>query len=89
MGALRVYVSGDHSDDPGAQKVHVIGDRANGVVLDAFEGALAEANGRSLRPHLEHARIIAKKDKGRFGEPRRSVSSPLLPVQSPTNAADT
>ncbi|KAM5535097.1 hypothetical protein V8D89_011183 [Ganoderma adspersum] len=48
--------------------VHAIGDRANGVVLDAFEAALAQANVTALRPRLEHAQILAKKDMARFGD---------------------
>ncbi|KAH9851483.1 amidohydrolase family-domain-containing protein [Lenzites betulinus] len=48
--------------------VHAIGDRANGVVLDAFEAALAKANGTALRPRLEHAQILAQKDMARFGD---------------------
>lgn len=51
-----------------AQNVHAIGDRANGVVLDAFEAALAEANVTALRPRLEHAQILAQKDMARFGD---------------------
>ncbi|KAI0081997.1 hypothetical protein K474DRAFT_1586784 [Panus rudis PR-1116 ss-1] len=47
--------------------VHAIGDRANGVVLDAFEAALKDANVSALRPRLEHAQILAKKDMARFG----------------------
>ena len=50
------------------QNVHAIGDRANGVVLDAFEAALAEANVTALRPRLEHAQILAKRDMARFGD---------------------
>ncbi|KAI0692540.1 amidohydrolase family-domain-containing protein [Cerioporus squamosus] len=48
--------------------VHAIGDRANGVVLDAFEAALASANVTALRPRLEHAQILAPKDMARFGD---------------------
>ncbi|KAI0768647.1 amidohydrolase family-domain-containing protein [Trametes elegans] len=48
--------------------VHAIGDRANGLVLDAFQAALAEANVTALRPRLEHAQILAKKDMARFGD---------------------
>ncbi|KAI0666716.1 amidohydrolase family-domain-containing protein [Trametes maxima] len=48
--------------------VHAIGDRANGVVLDAFEAALAKANVTALRPRLEHAQILAQKDMARFGD---------------------
>ncbi len=50
------------------QNVHAIGDRANGVVLDAFEAALKDANVTALRPRLEHAQILAKKDLARFGD---------------------
>lgn len=50
------------------QNVHAIGDRANGVVLDAFEAALKEANVSALRPRLEHAQILAKPDLARFGD---------------------
>ncbi|KAI0700891.1 amidohydrolase family-domain-containing protein [Cytidiella melzeri] len=47
--------------------VHAIGDRANGLVLDAFEAALKDANVTALRPRLEHAQILAEKDMARFG----------------------
>ncbi|KAI0093329.1 amidohydrolase family-domain-containing protein [Irpex rosettiformis] len=47
--------------------VHAIGDRANGLVLDAFEAALQHANVTALRPRLEHAQILAEKDMARFG----------------------
>uniref|UniRef100_A0A0W0F778 Amidohydrolase 3 domain-containing protein n=1 Tax=Moniliophthora roreri TaxID=221103 RepID=A0A0W0F778_MONRR len=48
--------------------VHAIGDRANGVVLDAFEEALKDANVTALRPRLEHAQIISKEDVERLGK---------------------
>ncbi|GBE81356.1 amidohydrolase family-domain-containing protein [Sparassis latifolia] len=48
--------------------VHAIGDRANGVVLDAFEAALQEANVTALRPRLEHAQILTEADMVRFGD---------------------
>ncbi|KAF9809090.1 hypothetical protein IEO21_07588 [Rhodonia placenta] len=48
--------------------VHAIGDRANGVVLDAFEEALKEANVTALRPRLEHAQILTEADMARFGD---------------------
>ena len=50
------------------QNVHAIGDRANGLVLDAFEAALADANVSALRPRLEHAQILSQKDMARFGD---------------------
>ncbi|PCH43503.1 hypothetical protein WOLCODRAFT_75587 [Wolfiporia cocos MD-104 SS10] len=48
--------------------VHAIGDRANGIVLDAFEEALKIANVTALRPRLEHAQILAEADMARFGD---------------------
>lgn len=50
------------------KNVHAIGDRANGLVLDAFEVALKDVNVTSLRPRLEHAQILATKDVARFGD---------------------
>ncbi|KAK1220743.1 hypothetical protein PQX77_016450 [Marasmius sp. AFHP31] len=47
--------------------VHAIGDRANGLVLDAFESALAGANVTALRPRLEHAQIMTAEDMKRLG----------------------
>ncbi|KDR67040.1 hypothetical protein GALMADRAFT_258710 [Galerina marginata CBS 339.88] len=48
--------------------VHAIGDRANGIVLDAFEVALKGVNVSALRPRLEHAQIISKTDMNRLGK---------------------
>lgn len=47
--------------------VHAIGDRANRMVLDAFEHAAAERPGfAALRPRVEHVQIIAPEDAARF-----------------------
>ncbi|KAF8883070.1 amidohydrolase family-domain-containing protein [Gymnopilus junonius] len=48
--------------------VHAIGDRANAIVLDAFELALKGVNVTSSRPRLEHAQIMKKEDMRRLGE---------------------
>ncbi|KAI0812390.1 amidohydrolase family-domain-containing protein [Irpex lacteus] len=56
------------NDDGWQVNVHAIGDRANGLVLDAFEAALKDANVTALRPRLEHAQILAEKDMARFGK---------------------
>ncbi|KAK2467801.1 hypothetical protein APHAL10511_000096 [Amanita phalloides] len=48
--------------------VHAIGDRANSIVLDAFEAALDSANVRALRPRLEHAQILSETDMHRLGK---------------------
>jgi predicted amidohydrolase YtcJ len=47
--------------------VHAIGDRANRMVLDAFESALrcSGADG-DVRPRIEHAQIISPQDIPRF-----------------------
>ncbi|KAJ7928481.1 amidohydrolase family-domain-containing protein [Mycena leptocephala] len=54
--------------------VHCIGDRANEVVLDAFENILAEEarNGNvditAFRPRIEHAQILQPADLERIGK---------------------
>ncbi|KAJ7864326.1 amidohydrolase family-domain-containing protein [Mycena leptocephala] len=47
--------------------VHAIGDRANGIVLDAFEASLKGVNVTALRPRLEHAQLMTKADMQRLG----------------------
>jgi hypothetical protein len=49
------------------QNVHAIGDRANGIVLDAFEVVLKGVNVTALRPRLEHAQLMTKEDMRRLG----------------------
>jgi predicted amidohydrolase YtcJ len=46
--------------------VHAIGDRANTLVLDAFERALARAPRRDHRLRVEHAQILTERDIPRF-----------------------
>jgi predicted amidohydrolase YtcJ len=46
--------------------VHAIGDRANTLVLDAFERALRDRRDPDHRLRVEHAQIIAPADIGRF-----------------------
>lgn len=48
--------------------VHAVGDRANGIVLDAFEASLKGANVTALRPRLEHAQMMTKADMVRLGK---------------------
>ncbi|KAJ7681284.1 amidohydrolase family-domain-containing protein [Mycena rosella] len=48
--------------------VHAIGDRANGIVLDAFEASLAGVNVTALRPRLEHAQLMSTADMVRLGK---------------------
>ncbi|KAK0233634.1 amidohydrolase family-domain-containing protein [Armillaria fumosa] len=48
--------------------VHAIGDRANGIVLDALESAFEDVDVAAMRPRLEHAQIMTKADIQRAGE---------------------
>ncbi|KAF5312069.1 hypothetical protein D9619_002308 [Psilocybe cf. subviscida] len=75
-GAMRISAEELHEIIPRFLKdgwqvnVHAIGDRANGIVLDAFESALQTAgvNVTALRPRLEHAQIMTREDMKRLGE---------------------
>jgi predicted amidohydrolase YtcJ len=46
--------------------VHAIGDRANTLVLDAYERALARAPRPDHRLRVEHAQILTERDVPRF-----------------------
>ncbi len=46
---------------------HAIGDRANRIVLDVYEKAMAERPGESPRFRIEHAQILDEDDIPRFG----------------------
>ncbi|KAN0114100.1 Amidohydrolase family domain containing protein [Russula decolorans] len=48
--------------------VHAVGDRANTLVIDAFESALEGINVTALRPRLEHAQIITHPDMARLAK---------------------
>ncbi len=48
--------------------VHAIGDKANRVVLNAFEHAKEELGDQGLRHRVEHAQIVSLKDIPRFKE---------------------
>jgi hypothetical protein len=48
--------------------VHAIGDRANGMVLDAIEAALAERPTSDHRFRIEHAQVVDPKDLPRFAK---------------------
>ncbi|KAF8230148.1 hypothetical protein L208DRAFT_1438505 [Tricholoma matsutake] len=47
--------------------VHAVGDRANGIVLDAFEASLQGVNVTASRPRLEHAQFMTGADMKRVG----------------------
>ncbi len=46
--------------------VHAIGDRANALVLDAFEKAAKENGRRDRRFRIEHAQVVRKADLARY-----------------------
>jgi predicted amidohydrolase YtcJ len=46
--------------------VHAIGDRANALVLDAFEKAARANPSRERRWRIEHAQVVRDEDVGRF-----------------------
>ena len=48
--------------------MHAIGDRANHIVLNAFEIALNGVNVSALRPRLEHAQMMTPEDMVRLGK---------------------
>lgn len=48
--------------------MHAIGDRANNIIIDAFEKALEGANVSALRPRLEHAQMMTSEDMVRLGK---------------------
>jgi predicted amidohydrolase YtcJ len=47
--------------------VHAIGDRANNIVINAFEASLKGANVTALRPRIEHAQFMTEADMQRLG----------------------
>lgn len=46
---------------------HAIGDRANRMVLDAYETAARECKAFLRRPRIEHAQVVTPEDRARFG----------------------
>ncbi len=46
--------------------IHAIGDAANHQVLDAFDAAYRNVDGRALRNRVEHAQVVALSDIPRF-----------------------
>ncbi len=62
--------------------VHAIGDRANAVLLDAFERVARENGMRDRRFRIEHAQHLAPVDIPRFG------SLGIIPSMQPYHAID-
>ncbi|HYR06463.1 MAG TPA: amidohydrolase [Longimicrobium sp.] len=62
--------------------VHAIGDRANGLLLDAYERVLSENGARDRRFRTEHAQHLAPADIPRFG------ALGVIPSMQPYHAID-
>src|SRR5690625_8054497 len=60
---------------------HAIGDRANQLVLDAYEAALRRAPDHSGRHRIEHPQLVAPEDFPRRAE--QESSAPLQHTQHP------
>ncbi|KAI9105337.1 amidohydrolase family-domain-containing protein [Phlyctochytrium arcticum] len=62
--------------------VHCIGDRANQIALDAFEGAYTKLSGggANLRNRIEHVQLLRKEDIPRFAK------LGIVPSMQPTHA---
>ena len=66
--------------------VHAIGDRANRVVLDAYQRLSVAVPGfRGLRPRIEHAQVVAPKDWERF--PALGVVPSMQPMHATSDMA--
>ncbi|HEV8337382.1 MAG TPA: amidohydrolase [Candidatus Polarisedimenticolia bacterium] len=60
--------------------VHAIGDRANRMVLDAFQGALSLVPSADPRFRIEHAQILSADDLPRLG--RLGIIASMQPVHA-------
>ncbi len=58
---------------------HAIGDRANHIILDAYESALKKSQFQDVRLRVEHAQVLAPEDVPRF----RQLS--VIPSMQPTH----
>jgi len=59
---------GSELDPTCVQCIHAIGDKTNGVVLDALEAALENTDVPTIRPRVEHAQLMDPKDIARLGK---------------------
>jgi predicted amidohydrolase YtcJ len=80
-GELYAQIQG--ADAAGLQvMVHAIGDRANTLLLDAYEGATAQNGARDRRFRIEHAQHVAPADIPRF------AALGVIPSMQPYHAID-
>ncbi len=63
--------------------IHAIGDRANRIVLDAYEQILSAAERTALRPRIEHAQVLAAVDAPRLA--RLGVLASMQPTHLTTD----
>lgn len=68
--------------------IHAIGDRANYVVLNAFEAAKEEFGEQGLRHRIEHAQIVSLEDIPRFKELNLIASMQATHATSDKNMAE-
>ncbi len=68
--------------------IHAIGDRANDVVLNAFEKAKEEYGDQGLRHRIEHAQIVSLEDIPRFKELDLIASMQATHATSDKNMAE-
>ena len=68
--------------------IHAIGDRANDVVLNAFEQAKEEYGDQGLRHRIEHAQIVSLSDIPRFEELDLIASMQATHATSDMNMAE-
>jgi predicted amidohydrolase YtcJ len=68
--------------------IHAIGDRANDVVLNAFEKAKEEYGDQGLRHRVEHAQIVSLEDIPRFAELDLIASMQATHATSDMNMAE-
>lgn len=68
--------------------IHAIGDRANDVVLNAYEKAKEEFGDQGLRHRIEHAQIVSLEDIPRFAELDLIASMQATHATSDMNMAE-
>ncbi|MFB6273617.1 MAG: amidohydrolase [Salinibacter sp.] len=64
---------------------HAIGDRANRMVLNVYEAATRECRVPLRRPRIEHAQVVAPRDRARFGD--LGVIASVQPAFAPSDRA--
>ena len=77
--SLRAWIGG--ADSAGLQVVvHAIGERANGLLLDIYDGVAKAHRPRDRRFHIEHAQHLRRQDIGRLA--RSGVIASMQPYHA-------